>query len=50
MLGLRYYFGQGSLLSNDRSGASLEDYNPWYGTQPDMTTANGDNPPIAVPL
>jgi hypothetical protein len=50
MLGLRFYFGQNSLLANDRSGASLKDYNPWYGTQPDQLTANGDAPSFAVPL
>jgi hypothetical protein len=50
MLGLRFYFGRNSLLANDRSGASLEDYNPWYGTQPDLITANGNYPPIAMPL
>ncbi len=34
MLRLRYYFGQDSLIANDRNGASISDYNPWYGTEP----------------
>lgn len=34
MIGLRFYFNQGTLFGNDRGGASLEDYNPWYGAQP----------------
>jgi hypothetical protein len=34
LLGLHFYFGQTSLIDNDRSGASLKDYNPWYGVQP----------------
>lgn len=34
MLSLRYYFGRDSLIANDRSGAGMSDYNPWYGVQP----------------
>lgn len=32
MIGIRYYFGQDSLLTNDRTGATLEDRNVWYGS------------------
>jgi hypothetical protein len=31
MIGIRYYFGQDTLLTNDRTGATLEDRNAWYG-------------------
>ncbi len=34
MVKLRYYFGQDSLIANDRNGASISDYNPWYGVEP----------------
>jgi hypothetical protein len=33
MLNLRYYFGRESLIANDRHGASMNDYNPWYGAE-----------------
>ncbi|HUO98484.1 MAG TPA: hypothetical protein VMU01_07435 [Rhizomicrobium sp.] len=33
MLTVRFYFGQDSLIANDRKGASLADYNPWYGAE-----------------
>jgi len=38
LVGLRFYFGQESLLSNDRTGATLEDRNPWYGMSNAMAT------------
>jgi hypothetical protein len=47
MLSLRYYFGQDSLIANDRKGASLKDYNPWYGADP-VTEAFVGNQPYAV--
>jgi hypothetical protein len=31
LIGVRFYFGQNDLKTNDRTGASLEDFNPWYG-------------------
>jgi len=34
MVRLRYYFGLESLFANDRKGASMNDYNPWYGAEP----------------
>jgi hypothetical protein len=34
MLTLRYYFGQDSLIANDRNGATINDYNSWYGAEP----------------
>ncbi|HUO98483.1 MAG TPA: hypothetical protein VMU01_07430 [Rhizomicrobium sp.] len=42
MLSVRYYVGSGSLLENDRLGATMPDYNPWYGAEPVMAgeTAN----------
>jgi len=33
-LGIRFYVGSGSLIDHDRNGPSLEDGNPWYGTNP----------------
>jgi hypothetical protein len=36
MLSLRYYFGGDSLIANDRHGAGMNDYNPWYGAEPIM--------------
>jgi hypothetical protein len=31
---LRYFFGQQSLIANDRTGAAMTDRNPWYGENP----------------
>jgi hypothetical protein len=36
MIGVRFYFGQNSLIANDHDGAGLKDYNPWYGVYPDF--------------
>ena len=43
MLSLHYYLGQDSLLANDRNGAGMNDYNPWYGAEP-ITEAFMGNP------
>jgi len=34
MIGARLYLDQNSLLTNDRTGATLRDFNPWTGVQP----------------
>jgi len=41
MLKLRYYFGQDTLLANDRNGAAMNDYNPLYGAEPVLATSSG---------
>ena len=38
---LRYYLGQASLLTNDRTGAAMSDYNPWYGAEPQTEAIAG---------
>lgn len=43
MLSLRYYLGQDSLIANDRNGASMSDYNPWYGAKPVTEAFIGDS-------
>jgi hypothetical protein len=51
MLTVSYYFGQDSLIANDRKGAGMNDYNPWYGADPITepfigagSFLNGDSP------
>jgi len=42
MLSVRYYIGQDSLMANDRNGAGLSDYDPWYGVEPVTEPFLGD--------
>lgn len=42
MLRVRYYIGPDSLIANDRKGAGLSDYNPWYGVEPVTEPFLGD--------
>ena len=46
MLSLHYYFGQDSLIANDRNGAGMNDYNPWYGAE---SVISASQPSLVVP-
>ena len=47
-VGVRLYLGQNSLIENERKGAGLNDYNPFFGAQPSFADHDRDyyGPPI----
>jgi hypothetical protein len=49
MLRLRYYFGEASLIANDRYGAGMNDYNPLYGAE-QVSDAGSGYVPLPPPV